>query len=373
MYKKIRKYFLNYIPTVIKTGFLQKMPFLYSSLEIKPTSCTAMLTDRCNLKCIMCGQWREAPGGELHTDDWKNIITDLKQNAIKNIHFTGGEPLLRKDLGELISYSARNGFAAGITTNGILLTGKTLDGFIDGGLRSIAVSMDAVGPEYEKIRGVQGSFHKLEKAVSLISGAKVKRKINAYINFTLMKNNMNELKIVKKFADEYGLPVAICLLDKTPFIFDLEENRNEFWISEGGDFDDLREILRFLREEKTKNPGSLIINFPAIDFIEDYFTDPLQKRIPCVSSQDRIIIDSRGNLLGGCMSMGSFGNVRERPFAELRKEKKYIRAKKNMFYKNCPGCSCGYFFNIRCFPPLIAEDFLEKINRRKKCLKKNSR
>jgi MoaA/NifB/PqqE/SkfB family radical SAM enzyme len=312
----------------------------------------------------MCNQWRKSAERELDTPNWKNIITDLKKNDIKNIHFTGGEPLLRKDLGNLISHASRDGFVTGFTTNGVLLTKEALSDFIDAGLRSIAISMDAIDAEYENIRGVPDSFGKLEKAVSIIAEAKRKGKIDAYINFTFMKNNMKELVPVKKFADEHGLPVAICLLDKTSFIFDLAKNRNDFWIKEDSDFEALQEILEFLKKEKIKKPRSLMTNFPAIDFIKEYFKDPLQARIPCVSSQDRIIIDTYGNLLGGCMSMGNFGNVKERSFSELRKEKKYRLAKKNMFYKNCPGCSCGYLFNIRCFPPIIVEDLLAKIRYR---------
>jgi len=361
MIKRIRKALFNYAPLVIKTAFLKEKGFLYPFLRIEPSSCTILITDKCNLKCIMCNQWRAPSGEGLKADEWKAIIDDLKKNKIKSIHFSGGEPLLRGDLGELIFHGSRNGFAVGLTTNGILLTEEILNNFIDSGLRSIAVSMDGVGAEYEKIRGVPNSFEKLKKAVLAVSEAKRKRKIDASINFTLMKNNMKSLKGVKEFADRLKLPVAVCLLDKTPFIFDLKENRQQLWISGDKDFGDLRQTLRFLREEKKKDPGSLTINFPAIDFIEDYFKDPLQARIPCVSSQDRIIIDPKGNLLGGCMSMGTFGNLRDRRFSELKKTKKYTLAKKNMFYKNCPGCSCGYAFNIRCLLPLMIEDLMKRM------------
>jgi len=351
---------LNYLPTLVKTGLLSGIPALYPALEIKPSSCTIMLTDRCNLKCVMCRQWRKTPQEELKFEDWKSIIDDLKKNGIKNIHLTGGEPLLRKDIRELISYSSQNGFVVGLTTNGMLIQKENLEDFVNAGLRSVAISMDAVGAEYDKMRGVSNAFERVKEAVSVISQVKKERKIDAYINFTLMKSNISELKNVKKLADDIGLPVGICLLDKSSFLFDLEENRKAFWITEDKDFEDLRGIVNFLKSEKAANPRSLITNFPAIDFIEQYFNDPIQKRIPCVSSQDRIVIDAYGNLLGGCMSMGNFGNIKNRPFDELRKEKRYKIAKKNMFYKNCSGCSCGYLFNIRCFPPLIAKDLLQK-------------
>ena len=221
--------------------------------------------------------------------------------------------------------------------------------------------MDATGAAFDNIRGLPNSFERIEKAVFVVAEMRRKRKIAAYINFTLMKNNIEELENVKKLADEVNLPLAVCLLDKNSSIFDLEENKNKFWISGKEDFARLNNIIDFLKKEKLKNPSSLIINFPAIDFIMDYFKDPHQAHIPCVSSQDRVIIDPYGNLLGGCMSMGTFGNIKDKPFGELRKQLKYKSAKKGMFYKKCKGCSCGYLFDIRCLPNLVVKNMLERI------------
>lgn len=361
MYKKLRKFALNYMPVIIKTAFLHKTRFLYPFLKINPSSCIMMLTHRCNLRCIMCKQWQEPMDEELDADEWKRIIKDLKRNGIMNIHFTGGEPLLRKDLAELISFSCKNGLVVGLTTNGTLLREEVLSALIKNGLRSIAISMDGLNGEYERVRGVAESFRKVEEAAFLIGKMRKEGKIEAYINFTLMNNNIKELKKVKLFADQNELPLAICLLDKNSFLFDLEQNRTRLWISKKEDFDDLRDALTFLKSEKIKNPKSLIINFPGIDFIGAYFKNSRQKGIPCISSQDRIIIDAYGNLLGGCMSLGNFGNLKLKGLRELSKDKRYKLAKRNMFYKNCPGCSCGYLFNIMLFWPLAVKDIGKRL------------
>ena len=70
---------------------------------------------------MMCRQWRSPHDDELSTEEWKRLIDELKQKGIKNIHYTGGEPLLRRDLAELVRYAAERGFTVGLTTNGILL------------------------------------------------------------------------------------------------------------------------------------------------------------------------------------------------------------------------------------------------------------
>ena len=160
----------------MKTGLIYKVPFLYRFLEIKPSSCTIIITNRCNLRCVMCKQWREPVNEELSTEEWKNIILNLKKNGIRNMHFTGGEPLLRNDFKELVLFCSRNGFVSGVTTNGFLLTDDILQGLIDAGLRSIALSIDALDSEYEKIRGLPNSFKQLKQAVAIISA--MKRTVN---------------------------------------------------------------------------------------------------------------------------------------------------------------------------------------------------
>ena len=367
MYKRLRKLFLNYIPILVKVPLLQRIPFLYPALQVRPSSSTILITDRCNLRCLMCKQWRKTGKKELKTEEWKRIIDDLKSNGIKNIHFSGGEPLLRKDLKELVSYASSNGFTVGMTTNGILLTKEILEGLVEAGLRSVAISVDAIGEDYDKIRGVENSFDKLKNALSAIRDVRKNKNIDSYINFTLMKDSLKKLGSVKELGDSFGIPIAVCLLDKSSEIFSLNENKDKFWIKKEEDLKELDNVTDYIRAKKTENPGSFIINFPSIDFIKNYFKDPVQKSVPCTSSQDRIIIDPYGNFLGGCMAMGSFGNIREESLKAISKKEKYIKAKRNMFYKNCAGCSCGYVFNIRTMPGLVVKDLFEKI----RCSRKN--
>jgi len=151
------------------------------------------------------------------------------------------------------------------------------------------------------------------------------------------------------------------LLDKSSSIFEIKENNENLWITSEGDFNELEKCLTFIKEEKFANPKSILLNYPAIDYIRKYFKDPIQREIPCIDSQDRIFINPYGVIYGGCLSMGSFGNIKDKNIRTLLRETKYKDAKKNMFFKKCIGCSCGYFFNVRCFVPLIIKDVIEKV------------
>jgi MoaA/NifB/PqqE/SkfB family radical SAM enzyme len=298
----------------------------------------------------MCRQWREEAKEELSTVRWKAIIDDLHDNGIRNIHFTGGEPLLRSDLPELIAYCAARGITTGMTTNGILLDRAVLTKLADSGLASVVVSIDAVGEAYDKIRGVARVFDKVKRSAGLIAGMKKSRGMDASINFTLMKDTIKEFEPLKSFADELGLSVSICLLDDSPALFKVETNKDEHWIAGEEDMNELKKLLGRLRRYKAGRNGSILINFEGIEYIGRYFNDPLQKKIPCAISQERIILDPYGNLFGGCMSMGTYGNVAEAGVRKLTGDPKYRAAQRNMFYKRCPGCSCGYMFNIRSSP-----------------------
>jgi len=357
--KKIRKAAFTYLPNVLKTTILRRAPALFGIVEMNPTSCNIMITTRCNLKCVMCKQWRIKPGEELNTDEWKRVIGELYGYGIRNVHFTGGEPLLRSDLEDLIRYASGLGMVVGMTTNGILIGEEKLTGMVGAGLASIAVSVDALGPGYEKIRGMQGSFSAIEKAVGAISSVRRRLGIDAYINFTLMRESISALKSVKKFADKAGLPLGICLLDKSSSIFDVAENKKTLWIDHESDSSELAALREYLKSEMTRHPGSILLSFSGIDYISGYFKDPRQPGIPCAISQDRIFIDPYGGLFGGCLSMGTFGSLKDERIGALLESDKYKAAKKRMFYKMCAGCSCGYMYNIRHMPGLLIGDLLK--------------
>ncbi|MFH1791323.1 MAG: radical SAM protein, partial [Candidatus Omnitrophota bacterium] len=274
---------------------------------------------------------------------------------------TGGEPLLREDIIEIVSYASGKGLTVGVTTNGTLLSEDALKALVDAGTRSIALSMDALEAEYDDIRGVPGSFQAVREAASRLAGLKKTGRIDAYVNFTLMKGNIGQLKSVKALADGLGLPVHICLIDRHSAVFDVPENSTSNRIHPEKDMAALKDLTQFLGAEKARKPHTLILNFPGIEFIKNYFRDPVQKQIPCVSSQDRIIIGASGDLFGGCLSMGTFGNVKETRLNRLLADTGYRNTKQNMYYKRCMGCSCGYMFNINMHPVSVIKDLASRI------------
>ncbi len=136
------------------------------------------ITDRCNYKCVYC---RTGEGGEIYPElsieEYLRLIRLFVDLGITKVRLTGGEPLLRRGLVELLQELARLRTLTGdpldlaVTTNGHLL--DSLAGPLKAaGLRRVTVSMDAVdAPTFERITRVPGSFHKVLNGIRAAGAA----------------------------------------------------------------------------------------------------------------------------------------------------------------------------------------------------------
>jgi len=338
---------------------MRRFPSLFQTMRLRPESAWLNPTDNCNMRCIMCGQWRETKTGELTLDEWKALILQLRDRGIRKIGLNGGETLLRKDIVDLIDYITAQGMDAAIITSGYLLDDAKLTALIDAGLKHVTVSIDGVGAEYEKIR--RREWPRVEKAVRLVAQAYREGRLDANIGFVVMRQTLAHLDGVRALCQEVGLPLMFSLVDCTPFFFKLPENHRRVddtnWVT-AADRPLLRSLQRRLVEMKGQDHYSMVNTYGDIDYMSSYFDDPLQRKIPCTVSQLRIMINGRGEVYGGCWSMGSYGNVRQTPLPEILESKKFRKAHHAMFYKLCPGCSCGYTTNVRYSLPLQLKDRL---------------
>lgn len=98
-----------------------------------PPSLSLEVTARCNYACPFCyGVWHERAGmagPELDTEEWGAILAECARRGVRSVQFTGGEPLLREDLDELIDRALSAGLQAAVYTNASLLTEERLLGF----------------------------------------------------------------------------------------------------------------------------------------------------------------------------------------------------------------------------------------------------
>ncbi len=193
------------------------------------------ITHRCICRCRMCNIWQIPPEvPDLALSDWTDLLSSRELRGLRELDITGGEPFLRKDLGDLlewISSSKPECFpelkTVAITTNGIL-TERVLEviGQIAGPMQVrgidlvLACGMDAVGVLHDEIRNHKGAWHKLS---ATIAGLKELRNSHANlilgIKTTIVPSNVHELDRIVSFAGEHDLFTIIspCIITANRF------------------------------------------------------------------------------------------------------------------------------------------------------------
>jgi len=150
------------------------------------------MTRRCNLKCIHCYSNSadiDYPD-ELTTEEGKKLIDDLAAFGSPVILFSGGEPLIRKDLLELAQYATKKGMRAVISTNGMLITKDIAAKLQKVGLSYVGVSLDGLEKTHDRFRGKKGAFAAAMDGIRNCREAGIK----VGIRFTVNKHNLADVK-----------------------------------------------------------------------------------------------------------------------------------------------------------------------------------
>ncbi len=160
------------------------------------------ITSRCNARCEHCGSscGDTIPTDEISAEDLKKALLDISQHYnAKDIllNVTGGEPLVRKDLFEIMDYANKLGFRWGMTSNGMLITDEILEKMNQTNMETISISLDGLKETHESFRKVPGSFDKI------ITNIKKLQKVPSIkiVQVTTVANKKN----LKELEDLYQL------------------------------------------------------------------------------------------------------------------------------------------------------------------------
>ena len=125
------------------------------------------VTRRCNLRCVHCYSQSEDRGynGELSLDEGKSLIDDLAGFGSPVILFSGGEPLIRTDILDLIRYATQQGRRAVLSTNGTLITPALAEKLKDIGLSYVGISLDGLQETHDAFSGFSGTFARVMAAI----------------------------------------------------------------------------------------------------------------------------------------------------------------------------------------------------------------
>ena len=241
------------------------------------------MTGRCNLRCIHCHAFGgEAKYSELTTEEGKALIDQVAALGIRTFVFTGGEPLLRNDLFELIAYARSKRLTVYIATNGTLITrevAKLLSRYKVGAV----IGLDGMNPEiHDGIRGVKGAYDAVIRGIENC----VAENLYLHLNIVATRRNLDEIERIIDYGSEIGV--------YSYFIY------NFVPIGRGGAIREYalgRENFKALLDlilRKQREVRAIIIPVAA----PEYWAYALQRR----GLHDRRLIGFLGHFIGGCLA-----------------------------------------------------------------------
>ena len=274
-------------------GVLKKQLKFYEnqikSVEDLPREVMIEVEPKCNLNCNFCfnknsfainGRNKIKSFSTLYV---KKIIKAIALNKVKTIRFTGGEPMIRKDLLELMDYAKSKGLKIRLNTNGTLIRDKKTVKLLDKYVSSILLPIESYNNEKEsKITGHKDSFKKKIKAIDLL---KRYSKITIRVGTVATKENIRDLEKI------FSLVIKDLNLDDWELYRPIPNKNNVFPINQK----DLKILVdKLLRFQKSTNRIFNIVNgipFCAYDFkkVEQVSTGTLS-----VDGHIRYVIDPRG-------------------------------------------------------------------------------
>jgi 12,18-didecarboxysiroheme deacetylase len=324
------------------------------------------VTRRCNLKCVHCYAHAKNRSfdNELTTEQGKQLIDDLANFGSPVMLFSGGEPLVRKDLSQLAAYAVEKGMRAVISTNGTLITPEIARNLKKIGLSYVGISLDGMEEINDRFRGVNGAFRSALEGIKNSQDAGIK----VGLRFTVNKFNVDEIPKVFQLLEDMDIP-RVC------FYHLVYAGRGTELVKEDLTHEGTRAALDLIIDETKRlfnkgKPKEVL----TVDNHADgpYIYLRLLKEDPDRAKEVLELLKwNEGNNSGrgiGCVSWDgevyadqfwrhySFGNVKKRPFSKiwtdtseelmgkLKEKKKHVKGR-------CATCSwldvCGGNFRVR--------------------------
>lgn len=227
--------------------YLAKGGIFFINLEV---------TKRCNAHCNFCDYWKEKPPQELK--DYVSVVEKLKPLSVG---LTGGEPLLREDLPDLIASLRRNfGFLhISLITNGSLLTKEKGLELFEAGLDELAISVDYLDSRHDEGRGLPG----LTKHIIAVAPELAATGVDLSFNLVIKSGNYKEVPQIVRRCAELGIKVSVST-------YNCWRTNNRSHMIERDELQALADVIEELKEIK-RTLGNLASSHFYLERIPDFF------------------------------------------------------------------------------------------------------
>ncbi|MGP0017921.1 MAG: pyrroloquinoline quinone biosynthesis protein PqqE [Candidatus Sulfotelmatobacter sp.] len=316
-----------------------------------PLALIAEVTHRCPLHCVYCSNPLELADvkAELSTEEWTSVFQQAGKLGMLHAHFTGGEPLARPDLTELIAAARAAGLYTNLITSGIGLNESRLQAVVSAGLDHIQISFQDSREEAANwIAGAKAHAHKIE-----LSRAIKRHKIAFTVNLVVHRQNLDHLEDMIGFIE--GLSPERVEIAHAQYYGWALANRAALLPTHA----QLEKAVAIVAAAEKRLAGRIRIDSVVPDYYARYpkacmggwgrrlmLINPAGKALPCHAAE----------VLPGL----SFENVREKTLAWIWQESSLFRRFRGEDWMPEPCRSCDRrsedFGGCRCQAFLLADD-----------------
>jgi len=251
-------------------------------------------TEACQCKCPFCyAKDVSTTGGKrLTLEEIKSVWKQCRDLGVIHANLTGGDPLLRPDICEVIKALNPKSTIVSLVTNGVALNREMIYNLKKAGLNTIQISLDSMDKEtHDAGRGVKGCWDKIMEGAAIAKEAGLVVCISSILSHE--KKSFNEFNRIFDFCKEKGYFLLI----------------NRFG-NVGGSKDSADELL-------TKNEFEQIKAYLNYPFVRQDNMLNYSLKMECPAGREKIYITFDGEVMPCCMIQKSYGNVRQHSIKEL--------------------------------------------------------
>lgn len=229
-----------------------------------PLALLAEITHRCPMRCVYCSNPLnlEPASRELDTVTWCRVLDEASDLGVLQVHFSGGEPTARKDLGQLVRHASERELYTNLITSGLLLKGDDLLLLADAGLEHVQLSFQDANPKCgDRVGGLNGAHQRKLEVAGWVKDAGLALTVNTVIH----RHNAARTGELIELAVDLGagrLEVASVQyygwgLRNRPFLMPT--------------FDQLKEVTAIVEDARRRHGGDLVIDYIVPDY---YASEP---------------------------------------------------------------------------------------------------
>lgn len=309
-------------------------PFALGFNEL-PVLSEISLTDRCNVACLFCyagcGSTQKHSSRVMTTDEVKRVLTIIRRDAeVPSVSFTGGEPLLRRDLEELVLFARRElQFRVNLITNGTLMDEGRAESLSKAGLHSAQVSLGSPDQDlHDRIVRVRGSYRKT------LAGIKALQKYSVRVHTNTTLNRINRLSVLTLpgFVKELGLErFSMNLIIPCGNSLEGSDDINLR-------YNDVAETILSIQSESKRQGVDFIWYSPIPSCIFNTVANRLGNK-GCAACDGLLSVSPEGDILPCSSWAEPIGNLLKHGFAELWDGRKAASIRSKAFApEQCRSC-----------------------------------